>query len=862
MLEEVHALAKAGVNPLPTKAGKKTPGLISHKEYQTQRVTAAQIDLWWGKDSLFEGVWVACGRISGLVVLDTDSAAAEEWWRRRIGAAMDATPSVKTRKGRHYWFRMPPEFERVQSWSYAEGDIRFDVLADGKGVMAPPSPHPDGGFYEWVRPLGEGGEGGEGNGHDAPALLLDGGSRAKNLLAHPRGKERHEEATESQLDAPRSLLSELMAYPPSEGGRNTWITKVAGHYAAFKLPRDAYEASVANAAALLADPLPDDELTKTMDSVWEGHQRRHAPPPGRPATPSTGWLAGTGITLLCEVAIKQGESVVHDIVEWADFDIELQGVYVDEGGDRTFLVRLSSDRNREINTQVEAKLFGSSIDTNRWLAGFGFSVMSPNGDVHGRHSPASRLLRYIDSQPAPTFKPVYCLGWHDPSSSFIHADGWITAKAHGDHDEWVPEPRLIKNGWAKFRYGFEHSDAVARAVLAEVLSYHDPVVTAVFGAWCMAVMNKGQLMHQVDSFPFMALEAPSESGKTTGYFAMQQQLCGNAGGHQQHTTASLRDALAVNRSGIVWCDDVTDTTVIEELLRHATVEGSKSKKGQDRTHTEEARLVGTVVLSGEGVQALHEQKALIDRCVVLAVPSPTARPSYNDPARLQWDDIVYLRERFPDLSVLSGWILQAALEAGARWVPKMKELRTGPGRHGTKTGILRVGARILAEVVGGETDIVATVDDWCLVSTAQYRNADNTLVLQMLPEYVITLVDLPSRPIGNQAVFADRRGDVWFSEHLLAAWWEDRYKHDARRRQTGSRASVKHQREALGITDSHKFSTAVRTPDRPDPRSRVFWKIPEDCWLVVSKIAGVATVAHTTRAESVVGDNLPGMDNL
>jgi len=92
-------------------------------------------------------------------------------------------------------------------------------------------------------------------------------------------------------------------------------------------------------------------------------------------------------------------------------------------------------------------------------------------------------------------------------------------------------------------------------VLDEVLTYHDETVTSVFGAWWAACLLKPQIEVATSLFPFVAIEAPSESGKTNGFFQMMTQLNGNTRGETQPTKAALRDMAAAHRNGIVWVDD-------------------------------------------------------------------------------------------------------------------------------------------------------------------------------------------------------------------------------------------------------------------------------------------------------------------
>jgi hypothetical protein len=151
LLEAAKNLLENGFNVLPVLPGKKMPGLPSWKRYQTEMVTNEELATWFGPDTTYTGLWVVTGRISRLVVLDCDSAKAETFWQKLIGDQLDATTCVQTARGRHYWFRTPSGPGLIKSWSVHKDGVHFDVLAEGKGVMAPPSPHPSGESYGWTR---------------------------------------------------------------------------------------------------------------------------------------------------------------------------------------------------------------------------------------------------------------------------------------------------------------------------------------------------------------------------------------------------------------------------------------------------------------------------------------------------------------------------------------------------------------------------------------------------------------------------------------------------------------------------------------------------------------------------------------
>jgi len=94
------------------------------------------------------GVGIATGRQSGLLVLDIDGAIGLESARK---LRLPPTLSVQTRHGVHLYYAYPDRRSRVPS---SPGGLApgIDVKGDDGFVTAPPTVHPDGGYYRWVEP--------------------------------------------------------------------------------------------------------------------------------------------------------------------------------------------------------------------------------------------------------------------------------------------------------------------------------------------------------------------------------------------------------------------------------------------------------------------------------------------------------------------------------------------------------------------------------------------------------------------------------------------------------------------------------------------------------------------------------------
>lgn len=757
-LSAALALRKLGWNTVAAPPRGKSP-MGSWKRWQTEIIPEREIRAMFaqGEPNLF----VVTGSVSRLAVLDCDDEKAMEWWRERLGDVLDRTTQVPTSRGRHYYFRLKPgQVVPSRKSTNVEETGEWDLQAEGKGVIVPPSVHESGRRYAWA----------EGRGPDAL-------QNAPEELFTAKGSDSVEP------EAPRSLLSHLLANPP-EGdgsGRNVWLSKVAGHYAKHIPHRDAYETLVRQAADQLDPPLPEPEVKKLLPSIWNAEQAKKGKQAEditdedgwrqnlANAAEETGWLVSGGNRILVQTKRKDGQGNVElGLATWMDADVRVLGV-IDTDDQRVYEVELRRSTGDRREAALPARTVADPRALAAWLADRGISIGPPDDIWPTKMPTPTRLVRYLEAQGAPALVAVPALGWHDESQSFITHEGIIRAEGHTDYENVRPHPDL--RNWAPYRYG--HGDPEeARGILREVLQFHHEEVAAVFGAWWAACLIKPQILDVVSQFPFMALEAASESGKTTGYFSLMLQLSGNRGGQSNPTRAALRDYLSAHRSGIVWVDDLDDLEAHGELLRNVTVGGSLIKKGEGNREQVVAQMRAALVVSGEGL-GLDHQKALMDRAVMLEVQSPTKRTGKN--GRPQWDDILDLKERHPDLTVFAGTIVQLALTEAWR-VRELKELRLGTGRFADKIAVVRLGARVLHAIAGKGTEwVVEKADAWA--TGVRDPGAENVLTLSLLPKALNRTgwkkkPDGPMEKTAATPAFVDEEDIVWFSPQLLADWWE------------------------------------------------------------------------------------------
>ena len=149
------SLRECGFSVFPLQSRSKKP-IGSWKEYQTVPAQFAECNAW---DNAYRyssyNIGIATGSVSNCFVLDIDGEQGCETLVQIIAQhdALPSTPTVKTGKGQHYYFRYPAGYEvRNLAGRSVHGEFLpgIDVRGDGGYVVAPPSIHPNGAIYEWL----------------------------------------------------------------------------------------------------------------------------------------------------------------------------------------------------------------------------------------------------------------------------------------------------------------------------------------------------------------------------------------------------------------------------------------------------------------------------------------------------------------------------------------------------------------------------------------------------------------------------------------------------------------------------------------------------------------------------------------
>jgi|GEM_PF-2393850 len=243
ILEFAKFYVSKGFSVIPLQSRDKIPALKSWKEYQKRYPTEDELQQWFGGNSE-NNIAIVTGAISKLAVLDFDNPEALAHFDENDLE----TPTVITNKGIHAYYLMPEGLRNFQNRDDLPG---IDLRAEGGYVVAPPSIHPSGHQYVWEEGYGL---------DDLPLREFP----QQILIKHPTEK---------------TPLKELYQ-GVSEGQRNNAITRLIGSFVSDDL---SYEECLEGALFVNSrnnPPLPNDEIERTVKSIYEKHHRElsYCPP--------------------------------------------------------------------------------------------------------------------------------------------------------------------------------------------------------------------------------------------------------------------------------------------------------------------------------------------------------------------------------------------------------------------------------------------------------------------------------------------------------------------------------------------------------------------------------------------------------
>lgn len=102
----------------------------------------------WFDNGMMRNLAIATGAVSGVIVLDVDGPAGADSLRKleTLYGPLPPTASVVTGRGKHLYFRYPPQGLRCSVDKLGPG---LDIRGDGGYIIVPPSLHQNGRRYEW-----------------------------------------------------------------------------------------------------------------------------------------------------------------------------------------------------------------------------------------------------------------------------------------------------------------------------------------------------------------------------------------------------------------------------------------------------------------------------------------------------------------------------------------------------------------------------------------------------------------------------------------------------------------------------------------------------------------------------------------
>lgn len=226
-----------GWSVLPVKPEEKRPYMTNWLQYTRTRANKQTVTNWF--NSLTgAGIGVVTGRVSNMVVLDVESDCPypiEDILKKYPTQMYSRTGSG----GYHLFYQYPTNVSRVAN---RVGIFeRADLRADGGFIVLPPTIHPSGGRYEWIKRGALG---------TFPMALLD-------MQSQPK----------VQNDG---WITEALR-GVSEGGRNDACARLAGYFFKKGLNIDIVEALLLEWNERNDPPMPVHEVRTTIKSIERSH---------------------------------------------------------------------------------------------------------------------------------------------------------------------------------------------------------------------------------------------------------------------------------------------------------------------------------------------------------------------------------------------------------------------------------------------------------------------------------------------------------------------------------------------------------------------------------------------------------------
>lgn len=234
-LDYAKKYLERGFSIIPLNPKDKKPAIRSWKPYQEKLPSMDDINDWFGNGSN-NNIGIVTGKISKIAVVDLD---CEEALKYAKDNNFPKAPTVQTGKGYHLYYRYQEGIRNFQKRDDLPG---IDLRGDGGYVVAPPSIHPSGKEYRWIKQLGI---------QDLTLAPLP----EIILVKRPEDK---------------TPIKKLYKGVP-EGSRNDTLARLTGSWVNNKLSledclENAYSWNKKN-----SPPLHQNEVRKTVESIYSMH---------------------------------------------------------------------------------------------------------------------------------------------------------------------------------------------------------------------------------------------------------------------------------------------------------------------------------------------------------------------------------------------------------------------------------------------------------------------------------------------------------------------------------------------------------------------------------------------------------------
>ncbi len=253
-MKAAQEYVKMGFSIIPVTHDKR-PAVHEWKTFQSRHALPSEIEEWWTKWPGC-GVGIITGTISGLVVVDIDSPEAAnkiaDMKAQDFSYGIGEPPTVITGKGFHLYYRYPTGVGVVGN--SVNKELGLDIRGEGGYVVAPPSTHPSGRQYRWVK-------------HRHLWNRLMPTLPSVFLVVRSSGYQGNEQDYEPWAAA-------LLADGMGEGGRNDAVARLAGRYILKGLgENEVYEIVSMWNSLRNSPPLPEKEVETTVASIMAKHKR-------------------------------------------------------------------------------------------------------------------------------------------------------------------------------------------------------------------------------------------------------------------------------------------------------------------------------------------------------------------------------------------------------------------------------------------------------------------------------------------------------------------------------------------------------------------------------------------------------------